>query len=196
VRRSFCVAAVVAVATWVPVASAHAHRPTLDRQQAKRAGWAHVRWSGYRGVQFGEPLSIAARKLHGRVRSDEPRSDAWSLVYPGGRVSIGGSLQWEESGGFRSQNRSGSTVGSFLTASEHVMLPRHTFVGESLTRFRRSLGKGARPQRPEHNPAIGFYLVGPHGRTLWGYGSRETGLAYIGIAESLAGAKFDWGYEG
>jgi hypothetical protein len=76
------------------------------------------------------------------------------------------------------------------------MFPRHTFVGESLARFRRSLGKGGRPEKPEHNAAIGYYLVGPHGRTLWGYGSSDTGVELIGLAESFAGARSDWGNEG
>ncbi len=148
-------------------------------------------------MKFGEPLSAAARKLHGRVESDEPRSDARGVDYPDALVGIGGSLRWEEAGGFRVPVRSGTMVGSFLSTSERVMFPRHTFAGESLARFRGALGKGARPERPEHNAAIGYYFVGPHGRTLWAYGSSSTGtVGLIGLAESLAGAELDWTNEG
>jgi hypothetical protein len=171
---------------WLPVASAH-YRPTPDRLMAGRPK-AHVRWSGFHGVKFGEPLSAAAKKVHGKVMSDMPRSDARSVYYPG-LVAIKGSLGAD---GYRS----GGTVGSFQAFSERVIFPHHTFVGESLARFRRALGKGARPERPEHNAAIGYYLVGPHGRTLWAWGSSDTGVVAIGIAESLAGAEVDWGYEG
>jgi hypothetical protein len=156
-----------------------------------------VRWSGYHGVKFGEPLSVAAKRLHGRVESDEPRSDANFLDYTGAPVGISGSLRWEGSGSLRYQVRSGRKVGSFLSTSGRVMFPRHTFVGESLAQFRRSLAKGARSERPEHSAAIGYYLVGPHDRTLWAYGSSDTRVVQaIGLAESLAGARFDWGYEG
>jgi hypothetical protein len=157
---------------------------------------AHVRWSGFHGVKFGEPLSAAAKKLHGRVTSDMPRSEAKGVEYPDALVGIGGSMQWDEYDGVRSGVRSGSTVGSFLSTSERVMFPRHTFFGESLAKFKRALGSGARPERPEHNAAIGYYLVGPHGRTLWAWGSQRYGVELIGIAESLAGAEVDWGYEG
>jgi hypothetical protein len=155
-----------------------------------------VTWSGYRGVEFGEPLAVAARKLHGRVESDEPRSDANFVYYAGEPVSISGSMRWESSGGVRFQVRSGKEVGSFQGLSGSVTFPRHTFVGESLARFRRSLGKGARAERPEHSAAVGYYLVGPHGRTLWAWGSSSTGVQAIGLAESLAGARIDWGAEG
>jgi hypothetical protein len=171
-----CLALGVALVLWVPVAS------------AVGGPHAHVSWSGFRGVEFGEPLSAAAKKLGGRVESDEPRSEARSVNYPDALVGIAGEL--------RSEVRSGSTVGSFLSTSERVIFPHHTFAGESLARFRRSLGKGARPERPEHSAAIGFYLVGPHGRTLWAWGSKDTGVLVIGLAESLAGARIDWGYEG
>lgn len=172
------------------------HGPAPDRLQASRPK-AHVRWSGFHGVKFGEPLSAAARKLHGWVESDRPRSGNWSVSYPDALVGIGGALRWVESYGQRFRERSGREVGSFLSASGRVMFPRHTFAGESLARFRRSLGKGARPERPEHNAAIGYYLVGPHGRTLWAYGSASTGTVdLIGLAESLTGAKYDWGFEG
>jgi hypothetical protein len=76
------------------------------------------------------------------------------------------------------------------------MFPRHTFAGESLARFRRSLGNSARPESPEHEAAIGYYLVGPHGRTLWAWGTNSAGVILIGLAESLAGAEVDWGYQG
>jgi hypothetical protein len=171
---SCCLAAGVALAFWIPEAS---------------AATAHVRWSGYHGVKFGEPLSAAARKVHGRVASDEPRSDARFLDYPGALVSIKGSLDPE---GVRSEG----TVGSFQGLSARVVFPHHTFIGESLARFRRSLGKGARPERPEHNAARGYYLVGPHGRTLWAWGASSAGVIAIGLSESLAGAEADWGYEG
>jgi hypothetical protein len=156
-----------------------------------------VRWSGYHGVKFGEALSVAAKRLHGKVESDEPRSDAHFLNYPGALVAISGSLRWEGSGGLRYQVRSGRTVGSFQGLSGRVTFPRRTFMGESLAQFRRSLGKGARPEKPEHNAAIGYYLVGPHGRALWAWGSSSTGVVEaIGLTESLAGARVDWGYEG
>jgi hypothetical protein len=128
--------------------------------------------------------------------SDEPRSDAKDVDYPDALVGIGGSMRWEESGGFRFPVRSGTTVGSFLTTSQRVLFPRHTHAGEPLARFRRALGAGARPERPEHNAAFGYYFVGPHGRTLWAYGSGDTGVAVIGLAESLAGAELDWTNEG
>jgi hypothetical protein len=130
------------------------------------------------------------------VESDEPRSDANHVYYTGEPVSISGSMRWEESGGLRFQVRSGRTVGSFQDLSGRVTFPRHTFIGESLARFRRSLGKGARPENPEHEAAIGYYLVGPHGRTLWAWGSRSAGVIAIGLAESLAGAEVDWSNEG
>lgn len=187
---SICLTAVAALTLWLPVASAN-NRYTL----AHRHGTAHVKWSGYHGVKFGEPLSAAARRLHGSVKSDEPRSPALSLEYPG-LVAVLGSLRWEASGELRSPYRSGPNVGSFEAFSGRVRFPHRTFVGESLGRFRRSLGKGARPERPEHSAAIGYYLVGPHGRTLWGWGARSTGVFVIGIAESLGGAEIDWGYEG
>jgi hypothetical protein len=183
-----CLTAGAALAVCLPVASASA-RPAPDRLQARQQARAHVRWSGVLGVKFGEPLSAAARKLHGTVGSDEPRSDARFLNYPGELVAIKGSLGAD---GYRS----GRTVGSFQAFSEGVIFPHHTFVGESLARFRRSLGKGARSEKPEHNAAVGYYLVGPHGRTLWAWGSGSTGVVAIGIAESLAGAEADWGYEG
>jgi hypothetical protein len=157
---------------------------------------AHVRWSGFHGVKFGEPLSAAAKKLHGRVTSDMPRSHAKGVNYPDALVGIGGTLRWEESYGYRIPVRSGTTVGSFLSTSERVMFPRHTFFGEPFAKFKRALGKGARPERPEHNAAIGYYLVGPHGRTLWAWGSQRYGVELIGIAESLAGAELDWTNEG
>ena len=174
------------LALWLPVASAN-ERPAPDRLQARQHAKAHVRWSGFHGVKFGEPLSAAAEKLHGRVTSDEPRSDSKFLDYPGA-VSISGSLGAD---GYRS----GGTVGSFQAFSASVIFPHHTFVGESLTRFRGSLGKGARPEKPEHNAATGYYLVGPHGRTLWAWGTNSTVVFAIGIAESLAGAELDWGAE-
>lgn len=183
-----------ALAVWLPVASANA-RPTPARLLAVRPR-AHVRWSGFHGVKFGEPLSGAARRLHGTVESDEPRSDARFVDYPDALVGISGSLRWESSGDLRFQVRSGREVGSFLSTSGRVMFPRHTSAGESLARFRGALGKGARPERPEHNAAIGYYLVGPHGRTLWAWGSSDTGVTVIGLAESLAGAELDWTNEG
>jgi len=185
---SCCLATGAALVLWVPVASA-AGRPVPELLQARQHAKAHVRWSGYHGVRFGEPLSEAARKLHGTVMSDEPRSDSRFLNYPGDLVAIKGTLDGD---GYRS----GGTVGSFQAFSEGVIFPHHTFVGESLTRFRRSLGKGARPETPEHNAATGYYLVGPHGWTLWAWGTSSTGVAAIGIAESLAGAEADWSYEG
>jgi hypothetical protein len=170
---------------------------TMRIPAAARTATAHVRWSGFHGVKFGEPLSAAAKKLHGTVRSDEPRSDARYVSYPGPMVAISGSMRWEGSDGLRYQVRSGRTVGSFQALGEGVTFPRGAFVGESLARFKRSLGKGARPQRPEHNAAVGYYLVGPHGRTLWAWGSKTTGtVTAIGLAESLAGARVDWGNEG
>jgi hypothetical protein len=181
-----CLMVGTALAVWQPVASAH-YRPTPEHRLAAGPK-AHVRWSGFHGVKFGEPLSAAAKKVHGRVMSDMPRSDARSVYYPG-LVAIKGSLGAD---GYRS----GGTVGSFQAFSERVIFPHHTFMGESLARFRRALGKGARPERPEHNAAIGYYLVGPHGRTLWAWGSGDTGVLAIGIAESLAGAEVDWVYEG
>lgn len=189
-----CLTAGVALAIRLPVASAHAG-PTPEPLMMGGPK-AHVRWSGFHGVKFGEPLSAAAKKLRGRVTSDEPRSDAKGVDYPDALVGIGGSMRWEEYDGLRGGVRSGSTVGSFLSTSERVMFPRHTFAGESLASFRRVLGKGARPERPEHEAAIGYYLLGPHGRTLWAWGSNEFGIAVIGLAESLAGAEEDWGYEG
>ena len=183
-----------ALALWLPVASAN-DRPTADHLRAGLPT-AHVRWSGYHGVKFGEQLSAAAKKLHGRVASDEPRSDAHYLSYPGELVAISGTMRWEGSGGLRYQVRSGRKVGSFQGLSGRVIFPRRTFIGESLARFRRSLGKGARPEKPEHNAAIGYYLVGPRGRTLWGWGSSSDGVVAIGLAESLAGARVDWGNEG
>jgi hypothetical protein len=189
-----CLTAGAALVVWLPVASA-GDRPAPDRLMTG-GHEAHVRWSGFHGVKFGEPLPAAAKQLHGRVTSDEPRSDAKGVNYSDALVGIGGSMEWEEYDGVRSGVRSGSTVGSFLSTSERVMFPRHTFAGEPLAKFKRALGKGARPERPEHNAAIGDYLVGPNGRTLWAWGSSDTGVAVIGIAESLAGAETDWGYEG
>jgi hypothetical protein len=193
--RRLAVAAGAALTLWIPVAAANG-RTAPEPLRVGRATKAHVRWSGFHGVKFGEPLSAVARELHGRVGSDEPRSAARFVDYPAALVGIGGSLRWEESSGVRFQDRSGTTVGSFLSTSERVVFPRHTHVGESLARFRRALGKGARPERPEHNAAIGYYLVGPHGRTLWAWGSSDTGVAIVGLAESLAGAKLDWSNEG
>lgn len=191
------VAAAAAVSLLLPVASAD-NRPTSESLPAGRPGTAqHVTWSGYHGVKFGEPLKAAARRLHGKAKSDEPRSDAKFVDYPGGLVAIFGSLRWEGSGAFRAQVRSGRKVGSFLTLSRHVIFPHHAFVGESLARFRRSLGKRGRRERPEHNAAVGYYLVGPRGRTLWAYGSRSTRrVEAIGLTESLAGARVDWSAEG
>jgi hypothetical protein len=183
------------LALWLSVASAN-DRPSPDRLSTRQHAAAHVRWSGFHGVKFGEPLSVAARTLDGRVTSDEPRSDARGVDYPGALVGIGGSMRWEESGGIRFQVRSGGNVGSFLSTSPRVKFPRRTFAGESLARFRRSLGKDGRPERPEHEAAIGYYLVGPHGRTLWAWGTRSAGVIVIGLAESLAGAEIDWGYQG
>jgi hypothetical protein len=186
--------ALATFAVWLPVASAN-DRPTPTRLQAVQSK-AHVRRSGFRRVKFGEPLSDVAKRLHGTVRSDEPRSAARFVDYPDALVGISGSLRWESSGSLRFQVRSGREVRSFLSTSGRVMFPHHTFAGESLSQFRRALGKGARPERPEHNAAIGYYLVGPHGRTLWAWGSSDTGVAVIGLAESLAGAELDWGNGG
>jgi hypothetical protein len=163
---SCCLTAGAALALWLPVASANG-RPTPDRL------------------------------LAGRPTADEPRSDANFLSYPDELVSISGSMRWEGSGGLRYQVRSGRKVGSFQGLSGRVTFPRRTFLGESLAQFRRSLGKGARPEKPEHNAANGYYVIGPHGRTLWAWGSSSAGMVEaIGLAESLAGARIDWGYEG
>jgi hypothetical protein len=176
-----------------PVAGANS-RSTPDRLLLGRQ--AKVTWSGFHGVTFGEPLSDAARRLHGTVRSDEPRTDARFVYYAGEPVSIGGSMRWQSAGGIRFQVGSGETVGSFLALSDRVIFPRHAFIGEPLSRFRRSLGKGGRPERPEHNAATGYYLVGPHGRTLWAWGQNDVGVESIGLSESLEAARSEWGYEG
>jgi hypothetical protein len=156
-----------------------------------------VTWSGYRGVTFGETLKAAAGKLHGTIKSDEPRDNANLFFYPGdSSVYLYPSL--------RDNIRSGTIVGSFESAlgigsasgGEGVMYPLGTHVGESLAAFKRALGPGARPEIPEHNAGVGYYLVGPNGRTLWGYGSHGGPIGNIGLASSLATARYDWGYEG
>jgi hypothetical protein len=148
-------------------------------------------------VVFGELLSAAAKRLGGTIGTDEPRSDDRFLTFPGDTAtSIAGSLRSEVVGGTRSLTRSGPTVGSFSSVSARIRYPRGTFVGESLARFKRVLGHGARPERREHNAAIGYYLVGPQGRTLWGYGTSQNGVLAIGLAESLTGARIDWSNEG
>jgi hypothetical protein len=160
----------------------------------------HVTWSGFRGIKFGEKLVDAAKALHGRAACSELPVDRCGVVYPGdSTVSVSGSLRWEGSNGNRFQVRAGRAVGSFqsfASGERRVEYPLGTFIGQSLADFRRELGSGARRERPEHNAALGYYLVGPHGRTLWGWGDRQTGLVAIGLAESLAGARFDWSYEG
>ena len=64
-----------------------------------------VTWSGFRGVTFDESLSAAAKKLHGKIESDEPRSDAKSIVYPAEEVAVNASLRWQSSDGVRFQDR-------------------------------------------------------------------------------------------
>lgn len=91
-----CLTAGAGLAFWSPVASAN-DRPALDRLLASRPK-AHVRWSSFHGVKFGEPLSAAARKLHDRVESDEPRSDAHFVDFPGPPLAILGAMRRDGSG--------------------------------------------------------------------------------------------------
>lgn len=162
-----------------------------------RTAQLNVTWSGYDGVSFGEALTAAARTLHGTVASDAPRSNDKFLAYPGaGLVAISGSLRSETESGIRVISRSGPDVGGFLSRSRRVRFPDDTHADESLTQFKRALGSGIRPERPEPNGATGYYLVGPHGRTVWAYGDSRDGILVIGLAESLAGARHDWNDQG
>jgi hypothetical protein len=184
---------------WLENARAR-HRVGVSVARKAQAAPLHVTWSGFRTVTFEETLVDAAKALHGRVTCSKLPTESCGVTYPGDlSVSVSGSLRWTGSKGNSFPLRTGRTVGSFQSFSggkRPVRYPRGTFVGQSLAHFKRALGSRARRERPEHNAAVGYYLVGPHGRTLWGWGDSRTGIIAIGLAESLAGAKFDWQFEG
>jgi hypothetical protein len=157
-----------------------------------------VTWTGYRGVTFGESLQAAAKTLHGTVKSGALTSTPNSLIYPGeeNTVDVLPSLVWLDDNVGRHQSRASNTVGSFWSIGnrEPILYPLGTFDGQSLAKFKRALGAHAHRFEPAVSSETGYYLVGPHGRVIWGYG--DSAINAIGLASSLSDAKFQWRIEG